>query len=39
MAGTGEVLTFRHKMGLGIKCEGWVTCDYMKRGKSIPGGE
>ena len=36
---TGEVLTLEHTMGLWTKCEGWVSCEYVKRRKSIPGGE
>lgn len=39
MTGIGDVLTFKHKMGIGMKCEGWVSCKYVKRRKSIPGGE
>lgn len=39
MTGIGDVLTFKHKMGIGMKCEGWVSRKYVKRRKSIPGGE
>ena len=39
ITGIGKVLTFKHKVGLGIKCEGWVSCEYVRRRKSIPSGE
>lgn len=35
----GGSLNIKHKMGIGIKCEGWGSCKYVKRRKSIPGGE
>lgn len=38
MTEIGEVSAFKHKMELGIKCEGWASCVSVKK-RSIPGGE